>query len=73
MIWRFLVWLDIEINDKWFHGRRETISGRLYRRQATHDCAGCKWLCKMLDKIDRGHCRKAYFADRIRNPNLPWI
>jgi hypothetical protein len=27
----------------------------------------------MLDKIDRGHCRKAYFADRIRNPNLPSI
>jgi hypothetical protein len=72
-IWEFLIWLDMTINDKLFGGRFETISGRLYRRQASHNCTGCRWLCGMLDKIDKDHCRKAYFADRLRNPELPWI
>jgi hypothetical protein len=72
-LWEFLIWLDMTINDKWFGGRFETISGRLYRRQASHDCVGCRWICNMLDKVDPGHCRKAYFNDRMRNPELPWI
>jgi hypothetical protein len=72
-IWKWLIWLDMTVNDLWFGGRFETISGRLYRRQVTHDCPGCRWLCKLLDKVDRDHCRKAYFSDRIRNPDLPWV
>jgi hypothetical protein len=69
----WLIWADMTINDNWLGGRFETISGRLYRRQATKDCAGCRWICGLLDRIDPGHCRKAYFNDRIRNPSLPWI
>jgi hypothetical protein len=72
-IWQFLIWLDMTVNDKLFRGRFETISGRLYRRQATHDCPGCRWICRLLDKVDRDHCRKSYFSDRIRNPDLPWV
>lgn len=72
-LWAFLIWLDMTVNDKWFSGRFETISGRMYRRQATHTCRGCAWLCALFDKVDPGHCRSAYFADRLRNPDLPWI
>ena len=72
-LWRALVWIDIRVNDKWLGGRNETISGRLYRRQATHACPLCGWLCRMLDKVDRGHCRQAYFNDRMRDPSLPWV
>lgn len=71
-IWRALIWLDKWVNDKLIRGRWETISGRCYRRIAK-GCKVCYWLCKMLDKIDPDHCRKAYFNDRIRNQDLPLI
>lgn len=67
-----LVWLDRWVNDKILRGRWETMSGRCYRRKAG-GCRLCGWLCKQLNKIDPNHCRKAYFSDRILNPNLPWI
>jgi hypothetical protein len=44
LIWQFLVWLDIEVNDKWFHGRKETISSRVYRRGKQGKCPLCIWL-----------------------------
>ena len=69
--WQFLVWIDIEVNDKWFHGRKETISSRVYRRGKQGICPLCIWLCKQLDAIDPGHCARAYLNDRKRNPNLP--
>lgn len=69
--WQFLVWLDIEVNDKWFHGRSETISSRVYRRGKQGKCPLCIWLCNQLEAIDPGHCDRAYLNDRKRNPNLP--
>jgi hypothetical protein len=67
MFWRWLIDLDIFLNDKWLGGRAETISGRCYRSE----CWCCKWLCKHLDLIDPDHCRKSYYGDRLRNPDLP--
>lgn len=64
--WKFLIWLDVQINDKWLGGRAETISGRCYKSSRKP----CKWLCKMLDTVDPDHCAKAYVNDRIRNPFL---
>lgn len=69
-IWRFLVWFDRWVNDKLLRGRWETISGRCWRRKAK-GCRFCAWLCRMLGRVDPNHCRKAYFADRIQNPNQP--
>jgi hypothetical protein len=71
-IWRFLLWLDIWVNDNLLRGRKEYISGRCYRRIAK-GCKFCSWLCRMLDKVDRGHCKRAFFNDRLRDPNLPWV
>ena len=73
MIWKFLVWLDKKINRDIFKGRWETVSGRCYRRSAAHNCSGCRWLCRQLEKIQANHCRDAYFDDRKTNPELPWI
>lgn len=66
-IWDLLIVADAKINDKWLGGHAETISGRCYRSK----CWCCKWLCKGLDTVDPDHCRKSYYGDRIRNPDLP--
>ena len=70
---KFLIWLDDFVNVTLFKGRWETMSGRMYRRQTTAVCPLCRWICNLLSKIDPDHCRKSYFNDRKRNPNLPWI
>lgn len=72
-LWKLLVWIDIRINDKWLGGYSETISGRCFRSMATRKCCLCQWLCKALSRVDPDHCRKAYFADRNRDPSLPWV
>lgn len=69
---RALIRLDRWVNDKLLKGRYETISGRCYRR-SMHDCRFCTWLCGQLHKIDPGHCRRAFFEDRAKNPKLPWV
>jgi hypothetical protein len=71
VFWKFLVWLDLTVNDKWFKGRWETISGRLLRRGKQGKCPLCVWVCQRLEEIDPGHCARAYVNDRKRNPNLP--
>lgn len=71
-ILKLLATFDRWANDKLLKGRWETISGRCYRRTAK-GCRFCSWLCRALNKIDPNHCRKAYFSDRVYNPNLPWI
>jgi len=65
--WRFLIWLDIEVNDKWLGGKRETISSRCH----TSDKKRCKWLCKMLDKVDPNHCEKAWLSELNKVPHSP--
>jgi len=73
-IWLGLIRLDRWVNDVILRGRWETISSRCYRR-AAKGCIVCDWLCRMLHRVDPGHCRRAYFGDRAGdNPhNLPWI
>ena len=71
MIWKFLVWFDKTVNDKWGRGRWETISGRMYRRNKQGKCWLCGWMCRQLEKIDTNHCKDAYLNDRKVNPNLP--
>lgn len=71
-ILRALVWLDRWVNDVMFRGRWETISGRCWRRMTgKKKCRVCTWLCRLLNRAEADHCRKAYFFDRISNPNLP--
>jgi len=70
MIWKLLVLFDKWLNVQ-FKGRWETISGRLYRRDRQGKCPLCGWVCAQLEKIDPGHCARAYIKDRKDNPNLP--
>lgn len=71
-ILRALIRLDRWANDVLLRGRYETISGRCFRRTAK-GCRVCGWLCRTLDRVDPGHCKRAFFGDRAKNPNLPWV
>lgn len=54
---RLLILLDVAIN-RLFNGRVETISARAGRGVAS----GRRWacvLCRLLDRIDPGHCAAA--------------
>lgn len=72
-VWKLLVWLDRWVNDKLLRGRWETISSRCYRRIWTQGCPVCGWLCRQLERVDPGHCRKAYYGDTAKNPRIPRI
>lgn len=39
----------------------ETISSRAAKRQA--DCRLCRWLCRLLDRIQPGHCAASLEPD----------
>lgn len=65
LILAVLVWIDRATNDKWFHGRHETISSRLGRVQQQYGGA-IPWtrpiqavLSRGLNWLDPGHCRRS--------------
>ena len=41
-----------------------TLSGRMGRAIAQGHCRLCKPVCRLLDRIDPGHCAKAAKAER---------
>ncbi len=61
--------------DQWFNallggGADMTLSGRM---GLYHDeCAFCRWVCRWLERIDPGHCRRAIEADRIGQEIVGW-
>lgn len=70
-IWKFLVYLDRKINDDWLHGKFETISSRLYRKHKV--CSLCKYICVILNEIDKDHCKNSYLNDIKNNPTIPKV
>jgi len=70
-IWRFLVWLDYTVNDKWLKGRWESISSRTYRNHRR--CKRAAWLMRMLDAVDKNHCEKMYLKDTSANTSIPRV
>lgn len=43
----------------------ETISSRAAKRRAS--CRFCRALCRLLDRVDPGHCNKSIEPDEGRN------
>lgn len=65
-IWAWLVQLDIEIQDDWFGGEKETISAHLGYVQIKYG-GKIPWrrpiqaaLSRVLDWLDPGHCKREY-------------
>jgi hypothetical protein len=66
-LWAWLVSMDVYAQDKWFGGKRTTISAHLGYMQKRFG-GSIPWrvrplqaaLSRVLDWIDEGHCQKMY-------------
>jgi hypothetical protein len=60
--WAIARALDRSINVTLNGTERETVSSRAYRGSLEGNRGWCI-LCKILDKLERDHCRKAFYSD----------
>lgn len=68
-LWAWLVRMDIYAQDKWFGGKKTTISAHLGYMQSRFG-GEIPWrrpiqatLSRLLDFIDKGHCRRMYLNE----------
>lgn len=57
ILWLLIVLADVALNVL-LRGRVETVSARASRARDKGTPWGC-WLCRLLDKVDPGHCDQA--------------
>lgn len=63
-IWNVLISIDQLINTVVFFGDPdETMSSRMGKHLAKHDCPFCNFMCKLLNYIQKDHCVKSIEAD----------
>ena len=55
--------IDIFFNTVTGGDPRETISSRMGKLLAKHQCVFCKVVCNILNKIDPNHCQSSINAD----------
>jgi len=65
-LWNVLIGLDQLLNAVLGGDPDETISSRMGKQ--THRCRLCRWVCRLLGKIDNDHCLKSIEPDRGK----PW-
>jgi len=58
-IWKQLYAIDVYANSLLGGHHKETISSRMGHLLHTDRCVFCKWTCKLLDLIDKDHCKKS--------------
>lgn len=62
-LYNILVSIDQFINVIFGGDPDMTISGRWGKLVHLDKCVLCKWACKLLDLVDKDHCRKAAFLE----------
>ena len=62
--WNLWVALDQLFNTILAGDPDETLSSRMGKNIKNGKCVLCKWVCKLLDKIDPDHCFKSIEHDR---------
>ena len=63
-IWNALIALDQFINAVVFFGDPdETMSSRMGKHLAKHDCPFCNFVCNLLNLIQKDHCTKSIEKD----------
>jgi len=65
-MWNLLIAVDQAINAVLGGDPDETLSSRMGKQ--VERCKLCRWVCRLLGKVDRDHCIKSIEADRGR----PW-
>lgn len=63
-IWNLLIALDDLANAILMGDPQETMSSRMGKHLAKHDCPFCNFMCKLLNKIQKDHCVKSIELDR---------
>jgi hypothetical protein len=69
-IWNILISLDQFLNTLAFGDPDETISSRLGKHLAKHDCPFCNFMCKLLNLFQKDHCVKSIEADEGKDASL---
>ncbi|MEK5393381.1 MULTISPECIES: hypothetical protein [Heyndrickxia] len=61
--WNILVSVDQFFNTVFGGDPDETISSRMGKHLAKHDCPFCNLMCKFLNLFDKDHCVKSIEKD----------
>jgi hypothetical protein len=69
-IWNILISLDQFLNTLAFGDPDETISSRVGKHLAKHDCPFCNFMCKLLNLIQKDHCVKSIEQDEGKDAVL---
>lgn len=70
-IWNVLISIDQLINTVVFFGDPdETMSSRMGKHLAKHDCPFCNFMCKLLNLIQKDHCVKSIESDEGKDAVL---
>jgi hypothetical protein len=70
-IWNILISIDQLINVVLFFGDPdETMSSRMGKHLAKHDCPFCNFMCGLLNLIQKDHCVKSIEADEGKDEVL---
>jgi hypothetical protein len=62
-VWNVLIGLDQFCNAILGGDPDETMSSRMGKNVAKHDCPFCNFMCKLLNLIQKDHCRKSIEQD----------
>ncbi len=62
-LWNILISLDQLANTLLGGDPDETISSRMGKHVAKRSCPFCIFMCKLLNLIDKNHCRKSIEED----------
>lgn len=62
-IWNILISLDQLCNTLLGGDPDETMSSRMGKHLAKHDCPFCNFMCKLLNLIQKDHCIKSIEKD----------
>ena len=70
-LWNILISIDQLINVVLFFGDPdETMSSRMGKHLAKHDCPFCNFMCKLLNLIQKDHCVKSIEPDEGKDTSI---
>lgn len=68
--WNLLVALDELCNAILLGSPEETMSSRMGKHLAKHDCPFCSFMCRLLNYIQKDHCIKSIETDEGKDAVL---
>jgi hypothetical protein len=69
-IWNILISIDQFFNTILGGDPDETMSSKMGKHLAKHDCPFCNFICKLLNLIQKDHCVKSIESDEGKDAVL---